>query len=226
AAKTIAAARSAVLRDEDAQNRIASALNRKKRYVYLTFDDGPSALTQQYLDILKAQDVRATFFLVGVNVAKYPRLTQAIYMDRHSIANHSYTHNYDKLYKSASALFSELERWDAQVSSALGFPYHTNVFRFPGGSTYKTAKQYRSQVTARGYVYYDWNCLNGDAQIRDKSADSLYDYMLATFKGQDEVIVLMHDTDTKQTTLDMLDRAIRFFKEQGYEFRTLGGAAK
>ena len=78
-----------------------------------------------------------------------------------------------------------------------------------------------TMVHDRGYKYYDWNCLNGDAQLKNKTPDILYNYMLSTYKKQDEVILLMHDTATKQTTVDMLGRAIDFFLENGYEFRTL-----
>ena len=192
-----------------------------KKPVYLTIDDGPSALTEAYLDILAANKVRATFFVIGKNVTRHKDVVNRMYKDGHCIANHSYTHQYERIYKSVESLRSELEQWDEAVSDALGFPYHSDIFRFPGGSTYRLASKYRSDIKNLGYSYYDWNCLNGDAQIKDRSPDSLYDYMVSTFKNQDEVIVLMHDIDNKQTTIDMLDRAIQFFRDNGYEFHTL-----
>lgn len=194
-----------------------------KKPVYLTFDDGPSILTRQILDILKKRGVRATFFVIGRNVGQYPDLIREMYSDGHCIANHSYTHNYTVLYSSASAFRSELQRCDTAINNILGFEYSPGVFRFPGGSTYKLASKYKSEVKSLGYKYYDWNCLNGDAQaqLTNKSADSLYNYMTDTFKNQNEVIVLMHDSGSKQTTVDMLDRAIDFFLNTGYEFKTL-----
>ena len=207
--------------NEDVMNSLAAYADRPRRAVYLTIDDGPSKLTRQFLDILKARGIRATFFVVGNNIRHYPELIREMYEDGHCIANHSNTHNYDKLYQSTSAFRSEIEKCDNAINDALGFDYNNGIFRFPGGSAYKTAGKYKNEIKNMGYKYYDWNCLNGDAQIKDKSANSLYNYMVSTFKEQDEVILLMHDTDTKKTTLDMLERAIDFFLEKDYIFHTL-----
>jgi peptidoglycan/xylan/chitin deacetylase (PgdA/CDA1 family) len=190
---------------------------------YLTFDDGPSSMTRQILDILKKRGVRATFFVIGRNIGKYSDIIREMYADGHCIANHSYTHNYTVLYSSASSFRSELKRCDSAINKALGFEYSPGVFRFPGGSTYKLAAKYKSEARNLGYKYYDWNCLNGDAQadLVNKSADGLYDYMVDTFQKQNEVIILMHDSASKQATADMLDRAISYFQNNGYEFKTL-----
>ena len=193
----------------------------QKKFVYLTIDDGPSSLTRQYLDILNANNVRATFFVIGRNAKRYPDRIREMREKGHCVANHSYTHNYEKIYKNSKSLISELNQWEKTISDILGEEYRSGIFRFPGGSTYKSAAKYKAEVIKQGYRYYDWNCLNGDAQIKDKSEKNLYDYMLSTFKNQDEVILLMHDTDAKQTSVNMLDMAINFFISKGYEFRTL-----
>ena len=203
------------------QSLIIKKDNTPKKPVYLTIDDGPSAMTRQYLDILEANGVRATFFVIGRNARLYPDRIREMREKGHAIANHSYTHNYDKLYKSATAFNSELQQWDKAISDILGEKYHSNIFRFPGGSTYKNAYKYKIELSKKGYSYYDWNCLNGDAQLKNKTEDLLYNYMVSTFKNQDEVILLMHDTNTKQTSVNMLERAVAFFTANGYEFRTL-----
>ena len=194
-----------------------------RKPVYLTFDDGPSRLTPQVLDILRERKVRATFFVIGRSVQTYPDIVRDMYNDGHCIANHSYTHNYDSVYRSLSSLQSELQRCNNAINDVLGFEYNTKVFRFPGGSAYKTATKYRGEIGKLGYKYYDWNCLNGDAQVqpRDKSPNGLYNYMVSSYKGQDEVILLMHDSLSKQSTVNMLERTIDFFLDKGYEFRTL-----
>jgi len=208
--------------DADLAQSFADAAPNGDKIVYLTFDDGPSSLTMQFLDVLDAKGVKATFFLIGRNVKKRHEVTKEIYDRGHLLANHSYTHQYDWLYSSESVLFEELRFWDEEVSEALGFGYHSDIFRFPGGSSYKTAVKYRNTVLSHGYRYFDWNCLNGDAQIKDKSAASLLAYMKQTFPvGKDEVIILMHDTETKKTTLDMLPAAIDYCRERGYRFETL-----
>ena len=194
-----------------------------RKPVYLTFDDGPSRLTTQVLDILRERKVRATFFVIGRNVQTYPDIVRDMYNDGHCIANHSYTHNYDSLYRSLSSLQSELQRCNNAINEVLGFEYNSRIFRFPGGSAYKTATKYRNEIGKLGYTYYDWNCLNGDAQVqpRDKSPNGLYNYMVNSYKGQDEIILLMHDSLSKQSTVNMLERTIDFFLDKGYEFRTL-----
>ena len=192
-----------------------------KRTVYFTIDDGPSHLTKEFLRIFDKYRIRATFFLVGRNVDKLPEVTKEIYDRGHLIANHSYSHDYKKLYRNKTELLNELKQWDEAVSKALGFPFHTNIFRFPGGSTYSKARKYHNFVMDQGYDFYDWNCVNGDAQLKDKSADNLYNYMVQTYRNQDEVVLLIHDTDAKQTTVDMLERAIIFFRTRFYEFKTI-----
>ncbi|MDR1060035.1 MAG: polysaccharide deacetylase [Clostridiales bacterium] len=211
----------AIASDAGMQGSIGAALSGNSKTVYFTVDDGPSLITRKFLDVFEARGVRATFFVIGKNAEKYPDALREIYAKGHYIANHSYTHKYDALYASQESLFGELERWDEAVSGALGFDYHTDIFRFPAGSSYPKAKKYREALLENGYVYYDWNCLNGDAEIADRSADSLYRYMVDTYRGRDEVVLLLHDFNSRQTTVDMLDRAIDFFKERHYEFRTL-----
>jgi peptidoglycan/xylan/chitin deacetylase (PgdA/CDA1 family) len=192
-----------------------------KKIVYFTVDDGPSSLTDQYLDIFEKNGVKATFFVVGNQAEKYPDQIKRMHKGNHLIANHSYSHDYSALYKSQGSLSAELKKWDDTISNILGIDYHTNIFRFPGGSTYSKAKQHTDYVKQLGYKYYDWTCLNGDAELKDKSADSLYKYLVKTYNNRNEEIVLIHDTNSKKTTLAMLDRAIKFFKDNGYEFRTL-----
>ena len=192
-----------------------------KKIVYITVDDGPSKLTSKYLDIFEKNGVKATFFVVGKQAAAYPDQIRRMKKDNHAIANHSYSHDYTAFYKSKSSFAAELKKWDDTISGILGYTYHTNVFRFPGGSTYSRAKQYRDYVKQLGYSYYDWTCLNGDAQISNRTADNLYNYLVSTYNNRNTEIVLIHDTNAKQTTVDMLDRMIKFFKNNGYEFRTL-----
>ena len=192
-----------------------------KKIVYITVDDGPSKLTDKFLDTFEKHGVRATFFVVGRQAASYPDQIKRMQRGGHCIANHSYTHDYATFYETKSSFSSELKKWDEAISKILGRDYHTNIFRFPGGSTYSRAKQYRDYVKQLGYVYYDWTCLNGDAEISNRTADNLYNYLVKTYNNRNEEVVLIHDTNAKQTTVDMLDRMIRFFKNNGYEFRTL-----
>ena len=66
-----------------------------KRVAYLTFDDGPSENTRSILNTLKEYGAHATFFVVGKNAEKYPDLIRQIHQEGHTVANHSYCHDYD-----------------------------------------------------------------------------------------------------------------------------------
>src|SRR3712207_2867320 len=100
--------------------------------VALTFDDGPSPRwTPQVLDILRARGVKATFFVIGANVAAHPQIARRIVAEGHLIANHSYSHpNFDTLSSAAQA--SEIDRTTQAIRNATGV--RPCFFRGPGGS--------------------------------------------------------------------------------------------
>ncbi|MFD2874911.1 polysaccharide deacetylase family protein [Paenibacillus rhizoplanae] len=75
-----------------------AAGQRKEKVVYLTFDDGPSAVTPKVLTILQEQGIKATFFVLGDQAASRPELINAIWEQGHAIGNHTYNHNYHDLY--------------------------------------------------------------------------------------------------------------------------------
>ena len=86
---------------ENAKNRMANIYEpvNEEKIAYLTFDDGPSsAITPQILQILKEEGVKATFFILGYRVELLPDLVRQAYQEGHYIANHGYSHNYDKIY--------------------------------------------------------------------------------------------------------------------------------
>ena len=81
-----------------------------KKIAYLTFDDGPSrTVTPQILDILAKYDIKATFFVVGKYAEKNPDILRRIYEEGHVIGNHTYSHNYNYIYKNVSNFVRELD---------------------------------------------------------------------------------------------------------------------
>ena len=70
-------------------------MNKNERKVYLTFDDGPiPEATPFILETLRARGIKATFFVVGDNVRKYPELFEQVRQDGHVIGNHTFNHIY------------------------------------------------------------------------------------------------------------------------------------
>lgn len=143
--------------------------------VYLTFDDGPNAKnTGRILDILKDKGIHATFFTVGCYLSGQRDLIQRMHNEGHVVGCHSQTHNYTYLYANEVNFTSELDEWEKNITSVLGFVPEQKVFRFPGGSS-KRKNKYKLILKDRGYKGFDWNALNNDCNLSkcpsDMSAD-------------------------------------------------------
>lgn len=193
-----------------------------QKTAYLTFDDGPSFnITPQILDVLKKYDLKATFFVVGKMAEQYPDIIKRIDAEGHSIGNHSYSHSYGYIYAKTSNFIGELKRTEKVLKNILGEQYHTNIIRFPGGSFGKKKAAFRKAAKDEGYNYYDWNSLNGDSERVSASKRRLVQRFKSTFKGQKELNILMHDIETKQTTVAALPDIIEFLQERGYKFDVL-----
>ena len=117
------------------QQKIDSIYTSNEKVAYLTFDDGPTKVaTTQILDILKKEDIKATFFVIGYRVKEFPNTVKRAYDEGHFIANHGYDHNNKKMYSSEENFKNEIEKTDDAIGKALGIDeYCSHVFRFPNG---------------------------------------------------------------------------------------------
>lgn len=208
---------------DDSKAQVSSIYKSETKRVFLTFDDGPSqTVTPVILDILKENDIKATFFVLGNRVELYPEILKREYEEGHFIANHGYSHKYDKIYAVTNNVLDEYVQTEECIRNALGKPeYSSHLFRFPGGSVggkYKNVKKQAMQLlTDNQIAYVDWNCLTKDAEGNfDK--DQLYDNMVQTAKNKNSIVVLMHDAGNKKSTAEALQNVINYFKDNGYEF--------
>jgi len=200
----------------------AAASRPDSKIVYLTFDDGPAVHTPKILDILWKYDVPATFFVVGNT--KYTHYMKDIIEKGHAIGLHSYSHKMKKIYSSQEAFFDDLKKIDDIVFNETGV--RSQIIRFPGGSSVKRGTNRKfmdrlgAEVQKRGYQYFDWNCDSKDTKgIR--SISKILSNIKSGIKtaNSNHIVVLMHDT--KKATVKYLPSVIEFFKEQGFEFKTL-----
>lgn len=206
--------------EEEQRKELAQEQNKRK--AFLTFDDGPSEkVTCEILDILKEYNVKATFFVVGNLAEKNPEVIKKIYQEGHAIGNHTYSHRYDYIYKRTSNFLKELESTENVLKGILGENFETKIVRFPGGSFGDKKAIFRKAVIDKGYTYYDWNSLNGDAEGHHIPKDKLINRFKSTFYGQKELIILMHDMDAKYTTPESLPYIIEYLQDNDYEFYTL-----
>lgn len=194
---------------------------------YLTFDDGPTDnITPQILDVLRRYNVKATFFEVGSLIESNPDMARRVYEEGHLIANHSYSHNYDKLYATEEAFITEILTCEDIIKGVMNGEEPFKLIRFPGGSynagDHAAEKQiYKKSLAQNGYYYCDWNSLNGDAEGKTKNASELLEYLKENMTGYNNLIVLMHDASTKQATADALPSVIEYISSLGYTFHRL-----
>lgn len=201
-----------------------------KKIAYLTFDDGPSEhATEKILGILKENDIKATFFILGSSIennSKSEEILKRIAKEGHAIGSHGYSHNYSILYPNRTvdleAVINDFKKNDDILKGILGKDFSTRLIRLPGGhSSWNGTEALDEVLKEKGIWQVDWNALNGDAEGKDFPKEVLLNRLKETVADQDVVIVLMHDTDYKKGTVESLQSAIDYLKAEGFEFRTL-----
>lgn len=206
--------------------RVSHIYNLDYRRVFLTFDDGPSkSVTIPILDILKQNNVKATFFVLGSNAERYPEIVKRAYQEGHYIANHSFTHVYSNIYSSPQAVLDEYNRTEIAIKNAIGDQtYNSRVFRFPGGTSggkYANIKAEAVNLLNQNNVaHLDWNALTADAAGLDNVNDMM-NYVETTMGNKNSVVILMHDIGTKKSTYELLPQLIQALKEKGYVFENI-----
>ncbi len=190
--------------------------------IYLTFDDGPlEGTTNVILDTLKAEGVKATFFVTN-NGPDY--LIKREYDEGHTVALHTATHNYAILYSSDEAYYQDLNAVQERVKRITG--YTSQIIRFPGGASNTVSRKYSNgimsrltqSVTSKGYHYFDWNISSGDAG-GTTTASGVYSNVINNLRKDRANIVLMHDIKTY--TRDAIKNIITYGKQNGYSFEKI-----
>lgn len=195
------------------------------KVVYLTFDDGPSKYTQQLLDVLDKYNVKATFFTVGCG--GYSDMIAKEAAAGHTIGIHSATHDYDKIYASEDAYFSDLYQQQELIYNKTGI--RPTILRFPGGSS-NTVSSFNpgimttltKDVTDLGMQYFDWNVSSGDAgQTTDTQV--VFENVIAGIQSHNVSVVLQHDS--KGYSVDAVEKIIVWGLANGYTFLPLDASS-
>ncbi|MGN1415264.1 MAG: polysaccharide deacetylase family protein [Oscillospiraceae bacterium] len=189
---------------------------------YLTFDDGPSDNSEAILDILKENDVKATFFVVGWCVDGREDILQRMVDEGHTVGIHTYSHDYEEIYESKEAYVDDFEKVYNVIYETVGVkPW---LFRYPGGSynsfNKDVADDIITEMNGRGFTYFDWSCATSDATV-----GATYNSCVENFKdtlSSDYETVLIHDS--KELTVEYLPEIIDYAKAEGYKFETLDSA--
>lgn len=193
--------------------------NVTNKIIYLTFDDGPGPYTEYLLNILKKYDVKATFFVTAQY--GYEKVLSRIVNEGHSLGAHSYTHDYNVIYKSETAYFNDLNKIINKIYDNTG--YKTNLIRFPGGSSNMVSRfnpgimtYLTKEVEKRGYVYFDWNIDSKDTSTTDSK--EIKNNVISNL-GNGTYVVLQHDI--KQYSVNAVEGIIQYGIANGYTFLPL-----
>lgn len=194
-----------------------------KNIAYFTFDDGPSENTLPILDILDQYGAKATFFVTGLNPDYYDVMKEIVNRG-HTIALHTYSHDYASLYASDEAYFEDLQKISDLVYEETGVV--ADCIRFPGGSSNEVSKEYNEGIMTRlvqevqdkGYQYFDWNADSTDASGIGVPAATII-ANATSYIGPQNVNILFHDANGKETTVEALPEILEAYQEAGYVFR-------
>ncbi|WP_242475793.1 polysaccharide deacetylase family protein [Bacillus cereus group sp. N6] len=182
-----------------------------KKVIAITFDDGPHAIyTQQILEVLDKYNAKATFFMLGFRIQRYPQLVQAVLSRGHEIGNHTMKHVY------ANDATSQQIQADILEGQKYIEKYKKNslLFRPPGGyvndAVFTIAKQKRYQIVLWSWHQdpHDWS---------KPGVNAIANHVIKNARGGD--IVLLHDGGgNRQQTVEALKIILPALQKQGYQF--------
>lgn len=188
--------------------------------IYLTFDDGPAGkITTSILDVLKENQVHATFFLIGEQIKGQEDLVKRIYSEGHSIGLHSMTHKKNSLYCSNEHFLQEMLEDQKLISSIV--PIEPKILRFPFGSnnnSYRISQSMVDLLHDNDLKIYDWNADSGDGANPNLDPCKM---IKNSQSNKSRVILLMHCGYQSKNSIKALPGIIKYYKDCGYEFKTI-----
>lgn len=201
-----------------------SALSPK--VVFLTFDDGPSYNnTPKVLNILNSNNVKATFFVIGRKVEANKKLIKQMGNSGMCILPHTYSHDYKSIYKNEEEYFKDLNQCISVIKDNTSMNA-MNFIRLPGGAdnemgSASVLNSIKQKLQVQGIKYLDWNVSSMDAGNYYVNAKDIKKTVIKQCKYWDIPVILMHDSETKGSTVEALQDIITYLKNEGYTFKTL-----
>jgi len=190
----------------------SATLSKGQKIIALTFDDGPwPQSTEQVLDILKENNVKGTFFVVGRNIKNYPDILKRVVAEGHAIGNHTWHHWYHAMNPQLAAY--EVAQTTNLIYQVTGVK--TNLFRPPGGIMNNGVAAYAKNSQ---YAIVMWS--SDSIDYSQPSVPKLINNIFRLAKPGG--IVLMHDGGGNRShTIKALPEIIAKFRSQGYSFVTV-----
>lgn len=190
------------------------------KFAYLTFDDGPTyVVTAALLDVLKEENVKATFFVVGKEIEGKESILMRIYNDGHSIGLHTYSHNFKKIYRSTQDFINEMEKTSNKIQKVTGFA--PKIIRFPGGSSKHLNAFNLDELHKNNFKVFDWNVNISDGIDPTLSPSQLIKKSQIIKGNKNVAIILMHCNSNNKNTVKALPGIIKYYEDLGYEFQPI-----
>lgn len=187
----------------------------KIKEVALTFDDGPTEFTPKFLDLLKENNTKATFFCIGKQIEKHPEIFQRIIAEGHSVGNHTYSHANNTGFLLTSKMIEEIEKCD-EIMLKFG-NIKTNLYRPPFGVTNPNIAKAIRKTNKKSI---GWNVRSLDTVIENEKKI----YHRITRNLQKGSIILLHDTSEK--TYKVLVELLLFLEREKYSTFTIDSMIK
>ncbi|TWL52858.1 Peptidoglycan-N-acetylglucosamine deacetylase [Bacillus licheniformis] len=191
----------------------------KEKTVYLTFDDGPSAVSQRLLQILSEHDAKATFFMLEPNMKLHKEAVLNMKQQGHALGLHGVTHDQKQFYKGANSPNLEMKQAQKTLKSITGV--ETHLIRTPYGSKPSLTEAQKKVLKKNGFIYWDWNIDSLDWKYRSqKFVPEVMNQLNILEKRQTKqpIVILMHDIPSTVQSLPLL---LTNLKNMGYSFATL-----
>lgn len=196
---------------------------KNKKVVYLTFDDGPSEVTNIVLDTLKEKNVNATFFLVGSEITKEREdIVKRAVAEGNALGVHAYDHSANHLYCNKKSFLKDFDLCQKRIQEVTG--KKVKIHRYPWGSNNAYLKgifkKVQKELKAKEIRSFDWNCSGEDA-LNHVTEQSIAKNVRKDIGNHKKTIVLLHDYNGTKRTAHVLGSLIDYMKKKGYRFDTL-----
>lgn len=218
---------------------IAGNSNSTQKEVFLTFDDGPSVQnTPAILNILKENDVHATFFLIGNHMKNNPEVQNIVrqeIMNGNAVGDHTFDHVLTQLYPNnkidVNEFMNQVNECAQMEQAILGPNFDTKILRLPGGYMSRVhyndpnLPAFNKALDNGNWTALDWTADSGvAATTHEISPEKMLEVSTEGWKDMPQDILLMHDAGAKTDTVAGLPGVIKFFKAHGYKFMVIGNA--
>lgn len=203
----------------ESKSTLTQNIIENKKIIYLTFDDGPSTTTNKILDILKENNVKATFFLIGKEIKDFEPTVKRIHNEGHSIGLHTYTHKINYIYANEENFIKEMTDCRNEINRVTGIS--PSIIRFPCGSIKHLNSAYLNKLHSYNFKIYDWNVETSDGINPKLSPERQFKRAVKESKNLSQITLLMHCGYPNKNTYKTLPKIIKYYKEKGYEFKTI-----